>query len=243
MRFIKILKVSDKRHSYGASNLSDCKFMNLTMFDILSNFKSVFGTDDVIVICDNSSDETASKIESLGFNNIIRTTLGPHDSTKFVFEKIVTSDYSDDDVVYICEDDYWHLEDSPNLILDGLTRADYVTLYDSLDKYINNGNNPTITEGGERTLVYLTKLSHWKYTISTTMTFAARVGTFKRDIDILVSNYLSDFRMFTILKNNNVRLASCIPGRAGHIGYEMPPFIDWDLAIQTNSAPFSFFTK
>ena len=39
---------------------------------------------------------------------------------------------------------------------------------------------------------------------------------------------MQDFAFFQELINTKRgTLINCIPGRAAHIGYEMPPFIDW----------------
>ena len=65
--------------------------------------------------------------------------------------------------------------------------ADYVTLYDHPDKYMDHdkgGPNPYISNGGEVTRLVKTDNSHWKLTNSTTMTFASKVNTLKQDRDI-----------------------------------------------------------
>lgn len=238
MRFIKFLKVSDKRHGYGNIQNKYNIFDEICSLDkILANFKSVFGLDDTIILLDNSSDETFEKVKSFGFCEIIRTSLGPHDSTKFLFDKIV-SEYNDDDVIYLCEDDYWHLSDSPKIIIEGLERAPFVTLYDSLDKYVNHsvgGANPQITESGERTLVYITESCHWKFTNATTMTFAAKVSSFKQHHSIMSQYYTSDYAMFCLLRTQGFDIGVCIPGRSSHIGYEMSPYTNWIELIKQGS--------
>lgn len=230
MKLHKILKISDKRHAYGVGGRVNKYATITTQEKLVNNFISVFGLEDLTILCDNVLPETITRLESLGIKNIIETKLGPHDSTLFEFNKII-SDYPEEDAVYMCEDDYWHLLGSDKLLLEGLRVGDYVTLYDSRDKYINGGLNPLISEGGETTRVLATETIHWKYTNATTMTFAATVKTFKDDIDLLRQHYTADFNMFMALWKKGKKLINCIPGRSAHIGYEMGPHIDWDFII------------
>ena len=105
--------------------------------------------------------------------------MGNSGSYNFLTEYII-SNYNDG-IVYLLEDDYLHLHGSSDAILEGLEIADYVTLYDHPDKYVN-GINPLVKNNSEQTRVYLSNSCHWKETNSTTMTFATRIKTLKRDI-------------------------------------------------------------
>ena len=61
---------------------------------------------------------------------------------------------------YFVENDYLHHSNARNILLEGFTvGADYVSLYDHPDKYLNanEGGNPFIEDGGEVTKVYLSK--------------------------------------------------------------------------------------
>jgi len=129
------------------------------------------------------------------------------------------SDCADDEVVYFCEDDYLHKMNSSQLIEEGIKRCDYLTLYDHPDKYTSDYN------GGEFSKVIKTESTHWRYTISTCMTFATKIKTLKEDIDIwekyTKENHPHDHQIFTDLnKEKNRRLAVCIPGSACHTDLE-----------------------
>ena len=145
------------------------------------------------------------------------------------------NELKDDDIVYICEDDYLHLPGSDILLAEGLELSNYCSTFDHYDKYINaeNGGNPAISQGGEETRVVLTKSSHWKITNSFTCTFATTVKTLKEDIDTwdkyLTGSYPRDYEAFTdLIQNKGRSLISSIPGRSTHT--ELPwlsPFTDW----------------
>ena len=109
------------------------------------------------------------------------------------------------------------------LIEEGLQHADYVTLYDHPDKYEGfTYKNPEIQCIGEQTVVFLTKHSHWKYTNSTTGTFAFKKQTLIEDYDIWMDQVVNniwnyDYQGFVNLRTNNRKIASCIPGRSSHM--------------------------
>jgi len=236
----KFFRMSDKRNSYGQVKPEfDIFSYIVNTKKIIKNFIEVFGKEDVIFVCDNCKEETIQYIKSLGFGNIIETSLGPHEGFRFCWNKAIEL-FNDNDIVYFVEDDYWHLKDSEKYIMEGLSVADYVSIYDSLDKYIDGGNNPMIWGGGEDTKVILTKSSHWKITNATTMTFAVKVKTMNEDFDIMNNNYRSDFRMFGLLRQKGRRLINSIPGKCSHIGYEMSPFIDWVSLIRDNETDPKF---
>jgi hypothetical protein len=147
----------------------------------------------------------------------------------------------DSEVVYFLENDYLHLPNSHKAIYDALLLgADYVTLYDHPDKYMRReqGGNPFVQEdNAEQTKVYLGKNNHWKLTNSTTMTFAARVSTLKKD-EALIRKYTSgthpnDFEMFTELIQFN-KLFSPIPSYATHGETQwLSPLVNWENTLKT----------
>jgi hypothetical protein len=128
------------------------------------------------------------------------------------------------EIVYFVEDDYLHKStDCSKLIEQGLKHADYVTLYDHPDKYTK------FYDGGETSKVFKTSLSHWRYTISTCLTFATTVGTLKEDLEIWedkmgwverslmgAPDHPNDHRLFSFLNAKGRLLAVCIPGFACH---------------------------
>jgi len=201
----------------------------ITKKKCLLNFIKVFSNDFLYIIADNVSDNTYKWLCTIvtDESRIIRTDIG-NGAGSFNVALEIALRLDDDNRIYFIEDDYLHDIDSAKLLNEGLDIADYVTLYDHPDKYVNAGEtvnncvgNPYIQDNSEITRVYLTKSSHWKITNSTTMTFATSVKTLKRDQEV-IKKYTSgefphDFHMFQeLIKNNRRKLISCIPGRSTH---------------------------
>ncbi len=184
----------------------------------LTNFISVFKNENITIIADNVKDETYDWLSDLNLN-IERTKLGSGaQSFNHVLNKAL--DLNDDSVVYFVEDDYLHRKNSPKVLLEGMgLGSDYVTLYDHPDKFIN-GINPYVSDGGEETKVFLTDSCHWKFTNSTTMTFATNVKTLKDDEEIIrkwtTGTHPNDFEMFIELRNKGKSLVSPLPGYSTH---------------------------
>ncbi len=197
----------------------------ITKRQCFENFVSVFGTARLTVVADNCRPDTVSFLR--GFTpNIHQTALG--NSGSFLHAMDLALHLPDDDGAYLVEDDYLHQPGAPALIHEGLERADYVSLYDHPDKYMNPSPNPLVKGGGEATTVMLTRSSHWKRTNSTTMTFAARVGTLRGDADVMrrycQTPLPADFFMFCDILKRGRTLISPIPGRATHCDQYPSPF-------------------
>ena len=234
---IKVLyRISDKSNPKN-------KIPNATKKNCLVNAINVFGGDNLTVFADNCGQETIEMITSLGLEPI-EISLGNSKSWIHVAEYAIEN-YSDDQIVYLLEDDYLHLDTSPKCIEEGLAIADYVSLYDHPDKYINGeeGGNPLVKKGGEQTRVMLTASSHWKKTNSTTMTFACTRKTLKEDLKVW-KHYTrkkipKDFKAFkhltgvgglyfNIIGKNRV-LISPIPSQATHAEKKyLAPLINWE---------------
>jgi hypothetical protein len=122
--------------------------------------------------------------------------------------------WPDDELIYFCEDDYLHLSCAPKYLEEGIKRADYVSLYDHPDKYTRHYN------GGEHCKVFKTPSSHWRTTVSTCMTFGARVKTLKEDLEIWEKytdgDHPHDHHIFSELTQKGRRLIVPIPGVACH---------------------------
>jgi hypothetical protein len=191
------------------------------------------------VVADNCSDATVAMIEAeirrrygSAEVRLFRTRLGNGPSWMFALDEALKG--PDGDYVYLVEDDYLHVGGIDRLIREGLSRADYVSLYDASDKYKEPvfGGNPVVSHGGEVTRLILTKTSHWKFTVATTMTFAARLSTLRRDRPLLEAfaarNRPDDFGLFTTLISRGRTLITPVPGRATHAepGF-LSPLVDW----------------
>jgi hypothetical protein len=189
--------------------------------------------EDWTVIADNVSEETDVMIQSYIPRERIDYVSVGHGAGTFnlALDKALT--FNDNEIVYFIENDYLHLPGSKRIIEEGLNEigADFVSLYDHPDKYID-GANPYVQGGGEMTRVMLSKSSHWKVTNSTTMTFASKVKTLRKTENILreytQGSYPRDFDMFVHLYNSAHYLVTPIPGYSTHGETAwLTPLINW----------------
>lgn len=178
---------------------------------------SYYRVSPMLIIGDKCENTTCQMLQKTGIP-LTFTNYGNAGSLLHSIELAIEKS-NDDEVVYFCEDDYLHLPQSPKLLKEGIKRSDYVTLYDHPDKYTPQYN------GGEFSKVIKTESSHWRYTISTCMTFASKVKTLKEDFEIwkkhTTGDHPHDHHIFTELnKEKKRRLAVCIPGAACHTDLE-----------------------
>jgi len=239
---MKILyRISD--HSYIKDKLANASkeacFLNFCQHVLLP-------TDRLIVIADRISDSLKGVIQAhLPTNGELQEINAGSNSASFRYQLDLVQAFDLDEIVYLHEDDYLykpqkgdntHQKLNHQLILEGLVRAEYISLYDHPDKYLppSLGGNPVIrAEGVEMTGVFLTQHSHWKYTNSTTLTFAAKVHTLLKDMPIWLrhsaSRHPEDFSAFwDVMKINRHRVATPIPGVATHAELAwLTPLFDW----------------
>jgi len=210
------------------------RFQHATKKGCLENFLKHFPSEEITLYADNVSDETYEWLQTYDLE-VIRTNGGSSAAGfRIVLDEALKLD--DTEIVYFVVVDYLHLENSRQVLLEGLERTDYVTLYDHVDKYMpaSEGGNPYIDEdAAEETKVFLTKSSHWKLTNSTTMTFAAKVKTLREDEPIwrkhIEGKHPNDFGCFIELRNNGRSLSSPMPGLSTHCEpMWAAPLIDWE---------------
>jgi hypothetical protein len=159
------------------------------------------------------------------------------DSSSFnnLLDYITSLSLSDNDIVYLLEDDYLHANHWDTILEEGLgiSEIDYVTLYDHPDKYNYSTLAPNVGYDKLTSKIYITNNSHWRTIPSTTNTYAMRYSTLKKDLNIH-KKYCSfgkitlDHAKFLEINNKEPKLISCIPGLSSHIVEEyMSPLTDW----------------
>lgn len=210
------------------------RFEHATKQGCLENFLKHFPKEEITIYADNVKDETFDWLQQYGCE--LKRTSGGSSAAGFriVFDEALK--LPDNEIVYFVEDDYFHLENSRQILLEGLERAHYVTLYDHVDKYIPasaGGNHFIGDDGAEETRVFLTKSRHWKLTNSTTMTFATTVDILREDEPVwrkfTSGTYPHDFDCFIQLRNNGRTLASPIPSLSTHCEpMWAAPLINWN---------------
>lgn len=165
------------------------------------------------------------------------------DHTKDIDSPNITARYNlvlpDDEYVLFQEDDYLYRKGSMKVLLEGLKRADYVSLYDHLDTYVpasKGGNMLVCDEGYSKFPTYIirTASSHWRTVSSTTMTFASQIKTLKEDEHIwrkyTQGTYPQDCAAFMELTMKRGRsLITPIPSYSTHTEPAWAaPGIDWE---------------
>jgi hypothetical protein len=188
----------------------------------LNNCLKVFAHSDCnwSIIADNISAETNDMIQKyISRDHIDYVSVG-HGAGTFNLALDYALQLDDAEIVYFIENDYLHKNNSLTILQEGFDLgAEFISLYDHPDKYIN-GINPYVSDGGEITKVFLSNSCHWKLTNSTTMTFAAKVNTIKRYESILRNYTLDtcpkDFDMWISLRNAGSSLITPIPGYSTH---------------------------
>ena len=193
----------------------------------LTNFCKNFGTDGLQVICDNCSNDTITMVgEVTGLDTVFATSLGNAGSFRFALDEALK--LNDDDVVYVVESDYVHRTGSRQALLEGIEIADFVTLYDHSDKYMQQNLRPEY--------ILRSNATHWRTCISTTMTWASTVGTLRKTEQIIrkwVSGaHPDDHRMFCELGEQGYTLISALPAFATHGETAfLSPGVDWEKVM------------
>jgi hypothetical protein len=194
---------------------------------------------DWSIIADTISEKTNDIIQKyISSDHILYVEIGNGAGTfNLALDEALQS--SDDRIIYFLENDYLHTMEAQKILIEGFEiGADFVSLYDHPDKYID-GVNPYVDGGGETTKVFLSKSCHWKLTNSTTMTFAAKVNILKKYESILRkhtnTNHPHDFEMWVELRNNMASLITPIPGYSTHGETSwLTPLINWKY-VNSNS--------
>ena len=189
----------------------------------LKNATKEFKDANWSILADNVSAETNDMIQRYHPRSEISYLEMGNGASTFNVALNEALTYDDDEIVYFLENDYLHKPGSQKILLEGFDLgADFVSLYDHPDKYMdpNEGGNPYCEGRSETTRVYLTDSVHWKITNSTTMTFAAKVSTLKNCEETLRKHtsgtHPNDFQMFLDLVMDKKYLVTPIPGYATH---------------------------
>tara|TARA_B110000977_G_scaffold17412_1_gene21144 strand:- start:1565 stop:2338 length:774 start_codon:yes stop_codon:yes gene_type:complete len=251
MDIVSIYRISDN------SNREKIKPDYASKHNCLRTFVREFGRENLIVLCDNVSDETFNMVhEFVDADNIHRTSNGNTGSfiASWDLGKRIAEQYGDDIIIYFVEDDYIHRRGAKQILIEGFRDLDanYVTLYDHPDKYqnfkderftwdhgkqdedINGVRVPKhIYKQGLDCKLYISKSTHWRTVGSTTMTWACRgkdiIEDFKEMWDVHYNKHLPmGGDTFRMLEAKGKSLISCVPSYAAH-GEEkwLPYFINW----------------
>ena len=216
----------EKKKLFDPNNKEKC----MTNFLSVWRGKDISNTDKMIIMVDKNRPDPKldAELEAIeltyGKQLIVPTTLGSSGkSFRYAFEYILNSGYSPEEVVFFLEDDYIFLPNARTVLLEGLTRANYVTLYCHPDKFTpaSQGGNPEVDDGGSTiTRIFKTASAFWALCNSTTMTFATTVKILHEDTDIIRKHtngdYPTDYQMFLELREKGRTLIQPLPTFATH---------------------------
>jgi len=199
----------------------------------LKNFTTVFKHQDIAIIADGVTDEVWDHINEVYPTLELHRTDYKCNAGAFLYSLDLALHLPSDEIVYFVEDDYVHHEGSDLIIEQGLLIAPYLSLYDHPDKY----QAPTDSK------IFMSQDTHWRTTGSTTMTFAARVGSLKEDRELFYQwcggddKWTHDFQLFTAISQTR-GLITPIPGYATHCDtWVVAKMVDWeDVLNRTTSS-------
>lgn len=243
------------------------RYHNFNKRAIYKHFIENFGVDkkDIFVIADNTCDESYNYLLTLlPEEQVIRIDVKSGAFSFLYAIQYCIDNYTSDTIVYLVEDDYLHLPGSAKFLIEPFEEfpeVSYVTLYDHVDKYthpVHWGSrfaHVGIGGIGEISKVIRSKSIHWKYTSSTTMTFACRLGTLREDMNEYNKHchtgYPNDFELFWELCNLDKKpsgahvkeriLINCIPTKSTH--YEAGWYskgVDWDNMMEIILSEYNY---
>lgn len=218
------------RHWNGAINRK--QNVRPDWFSYEKCYKSVKNANiDLYILLDGTKENHHFQFDSE--DNVIEFS-GGSDASSFLFclETIKSFDFNDDDVIYIVEDDYMHVNGWEKTMEEAFDsfNVDYVSLYDHPDKYFL-----PMYENLQSKILY-TSSAHWRTTPSTCNTYAGKWKTFQKHWDTHVKYCLPenthdgyDHTKFLDLWQQGSNLISSIPGYSTHC--ELPfltPIIKWN---------------
>ncbi|TAN51772.1 MAG: hypothetical protein EPN21_05665 [Methylococcaceae bacterium] len=205
----------------------------------LENFLKHFHRPEnsILILADNVTEVPLAeflKAKTCANITLEQTALGNAGSFRHLLAK-ACDEIRDEEFVYFAEDDYLYTDNAYPILLEGLHIANYATLYDHPDKYVEShlGGNPMICGGGEVTRLVITNSSHWKLTNSTTGTFGTNGKIIREDRDVWLAysdkTPVFDYHGFCeLIQNKNRTLISSVPGRATHCDLPwISPLTDW----------------
>ena len=146
-----------------------------------------------------------------------------------IHEFVMNSSWPKNDLVYVLENDYIHVEGWPNRLnsaIDTFGRDNYFTLYDHPDKYKEKVYQDLTSQ-----VLLSNDQFHWRTVPSTCFSFVTSKRLLQQDADVFLIPGILDHLLFTMLNCAKGRkLFSPIPSLSTHcMDKWMSPGVDWRL--------------
>lgn len=161
-----------------------------------------------------------SIIENFGldFNIYFLNAQSAVESVLTMLEFLKSSDFREEDIIYILENDYLHhvnwIEEVFELFRSEID-FDYASLYDHPDRY-------NLLYGYDMSRLFVTKSRHWITAPSTCGSFMMRASVLKRDFRYLYSTRADRHMFANLIGKKGRRLLTPVPGLAVHCMQDYP---------------------
>jgi hypothetical protein len=185
--------------SYGGENQKGRPSYYSKRLSLLSFLRSVEGAPDIDVTFINNGPIPADRLELMQATGapilqIDKPAMRP--SYRFALNHAMKSDWADEDVVYLCEDDYLHIPDAlarldqairalPEIsyfLTYGSTQTHPVRSVEHLEHNKPRGWRPGVSAEVDG--------QTWRPTLGATSTYAARLGALRQDYGIILQGHL-----------------------------------------------------
>jgi hypothetical protein len=144
----------------------------------------------------------------------------------FTWEYAKQLKLEDKDLVYFCENDYLHVSDWVDKVLnlyETYNIPGYVSLYDHKDKYVS----PMYSD--LQSQIYVTNSSHWRTVPSTCGSFVVNKDILHQDYDVHTTFYSDHDKFIELGKTRNRIIITPMPSLSTHCEIEwLAPLINWE---------------
>jgi hypothetical protein len=181
-----------------------------------------------VVMDGKIEDNWIKKYKHKYFSHEIITTHDMNSVTKGVYSVVKETKCLDNDLIYILENDYLHVDDWVNKILDifqTFEGLNYISLYDHGDKYFHPNYDNLVSK------IFVSNYHHWRTIMSTCGSYITIKKIFDEDYNdhIGITVPIGDHNKWIFLSENKGRfILTPIPGLSTHcMEGLMSPTINW----------------
>jgi len=219
----KICLYEERLQKNGGKPITNSMF-ELVFTCLNSILKQMLSDDDIILFCDGNC-HTDKIIKLCNYYKITPKilTFNYKNASKIHYESVMYINSNKiQDLIYICEDDYLHFDNSLDKIKEFLIKypgyfchpIDYPNLYEKDSRFLYDSK------------IILTNTHHWRSIKSTTYTFAFTKSLYEEHIRTftIIKDYVYDEHGINLLYVFN-KCFSPIPSLTSHISNECIPYV------------------
>lgn len=223
-----IFRTCDDVHSiHGTNRPFGLTKAEISKYCFLSLVRNGFSKEELIVIGDRLTQEKIQWYKQYS-DVVISNDLGNDGSLRFCFQ-YAKDNFSDDEWIYFCEDDYLH---TPTFKI--ITEDFYNTLK-SQNVCIHPCDYPDRYKENKKHHVWVSKYTHWKSIENTTFTFMIKGKTLKENYDVYLQSCIGardGFLSDSLYKTGKIICVSPMQGLSSHMHEGvMSPIVNWNLIL------------